>query len=96
METEDSNRQFEIIILLDHTHSPLLTYLSLMEFPPLINWTSPFPILGAQWLSVRVLDSRQRDRGFEPHRRHCVVSLSKTHLSLLSTGSTQEDPSRHN
>ena len=24
------------------------------------------------------------------------ASLSKTHLSLLSTGSTQEDPSRHN
>ena len=29
-------------------------------------------------------------------QRHCVVSLSKTHLSMLSTGSTQEDPSRHN
>ena len=26
-------------------------------------------------------------------RWHCTVSLSKTHLSLLSTGSTQEDPS---
>ena len=34
-------------------------------------------IKGAQWLSGRVLDSRLRDRGFEPHRRHCVVSLSK-------------------
>ena len=33
--------------------------------------------LGAQWLSGRVLDSRPRGRGFEPHRRHCVVSLSK-------------------
>ena len=32
---------------------------------------------GAQWLSGRVLDSRLRGRGFEPHRRHCVVSLSK-------------------
>ena len=32
-----------------------------------------------------------RGCGFEPHRHHCVVSLSKTHLSLLSTGSTQED-----
>ena len=31
---------------------------------------------GAQWLSGRVLDSRPRGRGFEPHRRH----LSKTHL----------------
>ena len=26
---------------------------------------------------------------------HCVVSLSKTLYLLLSTGSTQEDPSRH-
>ena len=34
-------------------------------------------ILGAQWLSGRVLDSRPRSRGFEPHRRHCDVSLSK-------------------
>ena len=33
---------------------------------------------GAQWLSGRVLDSRPKGRGFEPHRRHCVVSLSKT------------------
>ena len=32
---------------------------------------------GAQWLSGRVLDSRRRGRGFEPHRRHCVLSLSK-------------------
>ena len=32
---------------------------------------------GAQWLSGRVLDSRPRGRRFEPHRRHCVVSLSK-------------------
>ena len=34
-------------------------------------------IRGAQWLSGRVLDSRPKGRGFEPHRRHCVVSLSK-------------------
>ena len=33
--------------------------------------------MGAQWLSGRVLDSRPRGRGFGPHRRHCVVSLSK-------------------
>ena len=33
--------------------------------------------LGAQWLSGRVLDSRPKGRGFEPHPRHCVVSLSK-------------------
>ena len=28
-------------------------------------------------LSGRVLDSRPRGLGFEPHQRHCVVSLSK-------------------
>ena len=32
---------------------------------------------GAQWLSGRVLDSRPKGRGFEPHRRHCVVALEK-------------------
>ena len=32
---------------------------------------------GAQWLIGRVLDSRLRGRRFKPHRRHCVVSLSK-------------------
>ena len=30
---------------------------------------------------VRVLDSRPSGRGFEPHRRRCVVPLSKTYLS---------------
>ena len=33
--------------------------------------------VGAQWLGGRVLDSRPKGCGFEPHRRHCVVSLSK-------------------
>ena len=37
----------------------------------------PFTLYGAQWLSGRALDSRPKGRGFEPHRRHCVVSLSK-------------------
>ena len=27
-------------------------------------------VRGGQWLSGRVLDSRPRGRGFEPHRRH--------------------------
>ena len=39
---------------------------------------------------------RTRGCGFESHWRQCVVSLSKTHLSLLSTGSTQEDPPQNN
>ena len=39
-------------------------------------------VMGAQWLSGRVLDSRPRGRGFEPHRRVTALwSLSKTHLS---------------
>ena len=33
--------------------------------------------MGAQWLSGRVLDSRPRGRGFEPHRRHCVVVIEQ-------------------
>ena len=40
-------------------------------------------------------DLVSKGRGFEPHKRLCVVSLSKTHLSLLSTGSTEEDLSGH-
>ena len=32
---------------------------------------------GAQWLSGRVVDWRQRDRVFKPHRRHCVVVLEQ-------------------
>ena len=32
---------------------------------------------GAQWLSGRVLDSRPKGRGFESHRRHCVVVLEQ-------------------
>ena len=32
---------------------------------------------GAQWLSGRVLDSRPKGRGFEPHQRNCVVVLEQ-------------------
>ena len=32
---------------------------------------------GSQWLSGRLLDSKWRGNGFEPHRHHCFVSLSK-------------------
>ena len=32
---------------------------------------------GAQWLSGRVLDSRPKPRGLEPHGRHCVVVLEQ-------------------
>ena len=40
------------------------------KFPK--SWTE-----GAQWLSGRVLDSKPRGRGFEPHRRHCLVVLEQ-------------------
>ena len=39
-------------------------------------------VLGAQWLSGRVLDSRPRSRGFEPHRHHCIVVLEQAGLQI--------------
>ena len=49
--------------------------------PSLNNFNLPHYFLnslqGAQWLSGRVLDSRPKGRGFEPHRRHCVVVLEQ-------------------
>ena len=50
-----------------------MTLVGKKKYSPLILYM----LEGAQWLSVRVLDSRPEGRGFEPHRRHCVVSLSK-------------------
>ena len=44
----------------------------------------------------RVSSTLGMGSGFESHWHHFVVSLSKTHLFLLSTGSTQEDPSGNN
>ena len=44
---------------------------------------------------VECLTPDQGGWGFEAQRDHCIVSLSKTNKSLLSTGLTQEDPSRH-
>ena len=55
-----------------------------------------YPVQGVQWLSGEVIDSRPRGRRFEPHHHHYVVFLSKTHLSLLSTGSSQEESSLYN
>ena len=47
----------------------------------IILCTEPYSLCdkqqGAQWLSGRVLDSRPEGRGFEPHRRHCVVVLEQ-------------------
>ena len=49
--------------------------------------------LGVQWLSGRVHVSRLTGCGLKPHWHHCVVSLSKSHRSLLSIGPTKEDVS---
>ena len=42
----------------------------------LINIENVYSVIYRE-LSGRVLDSRPRDRQFEHHRRHCVVSLTK-------------------
>ena len=42
-----------------------------------LHWFANKPNEGVQWLSGRVLDSRPKGRGFEPHRRHCVVVLEQ-------------------
>ena len=43
----------------------------------------PYAELGAHWLGGRVLDLKPKGCGFEPHRRHCVVSLSKNIIPSL-------------
>ena len=49
--------------------------------------------MGVQRLSGRVLDSRPKGSGFEPHRRHCVGSLSKNiNLSLVLVQSRKTCP----
>ena len=48
-----------------------------IDIPLVVYRLSNITYLGAQWLSGRVLDSRLRGRGFEPHWRHCVVVLEQ-------------------
>ena len=56
----------------------------LLSCQPKVTVTSCFVYnvirVGAQWLSGRVLDSRPKGRGFEPHGVTALWSLSKTHL----------------
>ena len=56
-----------------------LTILELFKVVYINRYLYTLVTLGALWLSGRVLDSGPRGGGFKPHRRHCVVSLSKTH-----------------
>ena len=41
---------------------------------------------GAQWLSGRVLESRRRGRGFQPHRHHCVARHIKPSVVWFNPG----------
>ena len=58
----------------------------------LLNTNKSRKSIFQQWLIGRVLDSRLRGRGFEPHRRHCVVFLSKTDPSLVLVRSRKTPP----
>ena len=52
--------------------------LSIFEWPLYTGFTvNVNKWKGAQWLNCKVLDSGPRGRGFEPHRRHCVVVLEQ-------------------
>ena len=58
--------------------------LSDVIFIMLINVKMPTIVgEGVQWLSGRVLDLRPKGRGFEPHRRHCVVVLEQDTFILV-------------
>ena len=50
-----------------------------LDVPVCASTHSHQKLLGAQWLSGRVHISRLTNHMFEPHLRHCVVSLSKSH-----------------
>ena len=59
-----------------------------------LHW---FTNQGVQWLSGRVLYSRLRGRGFEPHQRHCVVVLEQdTFILAKYWRPIPEDPSLFN
>ena len=61
------------ISLVLHTSTKLLLYLATTNLKLRLSCVCK----GAQWLSGRVLDSRPKGSGFEPHQRHCVVVLEQ-------------------
>ena len=79
--------------ILQYFRPPWSYHLSLRSFFCLFLSGLFTPVLqGAQWLCGRVLDLRLRSRRFEPHRLHCVVSLSKNinpSLVLVQPGKTR-------
>ena len=58
---------------------------------------SPVGVLRAEFLSRKTTELLKEVRWLSGQVLiHCVGSLSKIHFPLLGTGSTQEDPCRHN
>ena len=62
----------------------LLAALLLIQTLGTMNFVEKYMV--CRGLSYRVLGLRRMGCGFEPHQRHCILSLSKTHESILSTG----------
>ena len=62
-----------LINSIKHEHSCKILYVLIQDTVLIKIMTH----VGGQWLSSRVLESRPRGWGLEPHRHHCVVSLSK-------------------
>ena len=60
----------ECSVLAHFGSSGIMRIIRKQKFPSTI-------VMGVQWLSGRVLDSRLSGRGFEPHRRHCIVVLEQ-------------------
>ena len=60
-------------IIIEFTDKGQFQYLTNLKGPQ----EGSYLYTGAQWLSGRVLDSRPKGSGFEPHRRHCVVVLEQ-------------------
>ena len=74
---KDGSNYFVLLIITDGVITDMpQTIMSI------VNVSYPQWFEGAQWLSGRVLDSRPRGRGFEPHWRHCVVVLEQDTLIL--------------
>ena len=61
----------------NQSHLNLTLAANILQFLLTLKYLSQPNIKGAQWLSGRVLDSRLMGRGFEPHRRHCIVVLEQ-------------------
>ena len=77
---ETAKYRFKLSYTISNTWTHFLSMLVSVSINKLLNRRVCFNIKeGAQWLSGSLHDSRPRGPRFEPHRHHCVVSLSKTH-----------------